>query len=134
MSTSFQTIAWFCCFGFPILLIGCVSEYTEPASGFSSAASADEKQSENEQQPISDKDNFSPAPDFSNVPIVPVSSVMRVPVREDEKRYHEVASGETLSLIAKKYSVSVNRLCKTNLLNRSAVIVPKQLLIIPKSR
>ena len=134
LSRSLRLIAWFCCCNLPILLIGCGPEFAEPASQFSSVATAGEAPGENQQGSITEKKKTNPTPDFSSVPTVPASSVMQLPLREEKSRYHQVASGETLSLIARQLSVSVDRLRKTNLLNRSTIVEPGQLLIVPESR
>ena len=41
-------------------------------------------------------------------------------------RYHIVRPGDTLSGIAKRYGVSVNRLCQLNRIGRNSIIRPKQ--------
>lgn len=46
----------------------------------------------------------------------------------DEKLYHKVAAGETLSSIAHKRGVSIDRICKLNHMARSTRVRPGQML------
>ena len=59
----------------------------------------------------------------------------QIPVSRPPQRtyvYHRVRSGETLSLIAKRYRTSVNRIMRANNLRRSNYIVAGRLLKIPQ--
>jgi membrane-bound lytic murein transglycosylase D len=60
----------------------------------------------------------------------------QIPVSRPPRRayvYHRVRPGETLSLIAKRYRTSVNRIMRANNLRRSNYIVAGRLLKIPQS-
>ena len=46
----------------------------------------------------------------------------------EEKQYHKVAKGETLSAIAKKRGVSVSSLCKLNRISKRTRLRPGQIL------
>jgi hypothetical protein len=45
-------------------------------------------------------------------------------------RYHVVRSGETLSLIAQRYGITVNELCRINRLTPKSVIHPGQKILV----
>ena len=45
-----------------------------------------------------------------------------------KRRYHKVRSGETISRIARKYAISVDKLCRYNNLTKNQVISPGQKL------
>ena len=53
------------------------------------------------------------------------------PVSQPKKRYYEVRPGDTLFLIAKKYGVSVDELCRLNNLTEKEAIQPGQKILIP---
>src|SRR5262245_16978177 len=46
-------------------------------------------------------------------------------------RVHIVYPGQTLAMIAKRYNVSVDELCKANKISRRRPLHPKQRLVIP---
>lgn len=62
----------------------------------------------------------------------------RVHVVEDNAtktpRVHVVGDGQSLARIAKRYSVSVDAICRANGLSRANLIQPKQQLVIPESQ
>jgi cell division protein FtsB len=47
-----------------------------------------------------------------------------------KSRYHVVRSGETLSLIAQRYEITINELCRLNRLTPKSVIHPGQKILI----
>lgn len=68
---------------------------------------------------------------LSDLPQMPASSMMNLPRRETEQRYHEVQSGETLTSLAAKYATTATALRSANGLDSSAALQPGQLLWIP---
>jgi LysM repeat protein len=47
-----------------------------------------------------------------------------------KSRYHVVRSGETLSLIAQRYGITINELCRLNRLTPKSIIHPGQKILI----
>lgn len=62
---------------------------------------------------------------------VPIDSVFQ-PRTPLEQTYHEVKSGESLAVIAKRYGTTVGAIQQANGLDAKAVLAPGQMLFIPK--
>lgn len=63
---------------------------------------------------------------------VPAAQIMTRPDRDQPATYHEVRSGETLSVVAAKYRVPVQRLIRANGLDGAGSLKPGQLIYIPR--
>lgn len=63
----------------------------------------------------------------ANVGASPASRAIR-----GAPRVHVVYPGQTLAMIAKRYNVSVDALCKANRISKKSRIRPKQRLVLPK--
>ena len=59
-----------------------------------------------------------------------VSKAKSAPPKATQKRYHTVQKGETLSIISKRYGITVEELRKLNNLSRDKSIQPGQKLLI----
>jgi LysM repeat protein len=60
-----------------------------------------------------------------------LSKLTRPVTSKTKKRtYHEVRQGETLSRIAEKYNITVERLCRLNKITPKTVIRPGQRLLV----
>jgi LysM repeat protein len=53
-------------------------------------------------------------------------------LRTKKRRYHEVGKGENLSVIAQKYGITVDELCRLNKITPKTVIQPGQKLLVSK--
>jgi LysM repeat protein len=60
------------------------------------------------------------------------SAVVKEPVRQSTKVYHTVRRGENLSLIARKYGLTVNELCSVNGITPRNAIHPGQKLRVSR--
>lgn len=67
---------------------------------------------------------------LSEVPRVPASAIIGAPQKRPA-HYHEVARGETLSSVARRYGVSVETLLEVNGLDPGVVLQPGQRLFVP---
>jgi LysM repeat protein len=72
-----------------------------------------------------------PIAERSEIPQVPAESVMTLPRESSSARYHTVQPGETLSSIARRYGLTVEKLRTSNGLDATTVLQPQQLLFIP---
>jgi LysM repeat protein len=70
--------------------------------------------------------------ELRDVPRVSASSVVSLPERTNQAYYHEVAAGETVTSIARRYRVSVEKVVQVNGLDATAQLKPGQLLAIPQ--
>ena len=64
--------------------------------------------------------------------LVQLSSKISSPVASEtnKKRYHKVQQGDSLSLIADKYDISISELCRLNDITPKTVIHPGQRLLV----
>jgi LysM repeat protein len=69
--------------------------------------------------------------DLRSISQVPVFSVVTLPRRQNEAFYHEVTREETLTGIARRYGVPIQKLIEANGLETTSSLKPKQLLYIP---
>jgi len=69
---------------------------------------------------------------LESVPEVAASRVLSVQ-REESARYHQVQPGDTLTAIAQKNQIALNRLIEENGLSTTTVLQPGQLLYIPSA-
>jgi LysM repeat protein len=69
---------------------------------------------------------------FDNVAQVPAASIVDLPNRDARAVYHTVKAGDTLSQIARKHGVSLQKLVKENGLDPKAILQLGQMIYIPE--
>ena len=57
-------------------------------------------------------------------------AIKKKAISQAKRRYHKVRPGETISRIARKYAISVDKLCRYNNLTKNQVIYPGQKLLV----
>ena len=75
-----------------------------------------------------------PTLDTPDIQQVPAESLLSLPSESNLATYHSVKAGETLASIAKRYSISAEKLRTANGLDAAATLNSQQLLYIPKGR
>jgi len=85
-----------------------------------------EKEARDLHQQIQKTASHTPPPEAKQ----PATQAAKKPVQEVKQRYHTVRAGETLFTIARKYGLSLSRLCQINKISPKASIRPGQKLLV----